>query len=126
MYLSKVFVEDIVKAIALCKTDGTELVIFLNLLARLQVVAVHVEPTIFDSYYNGCCNGTFWPLFHSMPDRATFIADHWKAYSIVNEEFAAKTVKICTPFIDCTKARVFDHCKSKVLSSSLTHFIFFI
>lgn len=59
-------------------------------------MAVHVEPTIFDSYYNGCCNGTFWPLFHSMPDRATFTADHWKAYSTVNEEFAAKTVSfIC-------------------------------
>lgn len=27
-----------------------------------------------------------------MPDRATFIADHWRAYSRVNEEFAAKTV----------------------------------
>lgn len=58
----------------------------------IQVVAVHVEPSIFDSYYNGCCNGTFWPLFHSMPDRATFIAEHWRAYSAVNEEFAAKTV----------------------------------
>lgn len=58
----------------------------------IQVVAVHVEPNIFDSYYNGCCNGTFWPLFHSMPDRATFIAEHWRAYSAVNEEFAAKTV----------------------------------
>ena len=57
------------------------------------MVAVHVEPGIFDSYYNGCCNGTFWPLFHSMPDRATFIADHWRAYSRVNEEFAAKTVR---------------------------------
>ena len=23
----------------------------------------------FQLYYNGCCNATFWPLFHSMPDR---------------------------------------------------------
>ncbi|KAF7384857.1 hypothetical protein HZH66_011943 [Vespula vulgaris] len=62
-----------------------------GLLSR-KVVAVHVDPGIFDSYYNGCCNGTFWPLFHSMPDRATFIAEHWRAYSAVNEKFAAKTV----------------------------------
>ena len=55
---------------------------------------MHVEPSVFDSYYNGCCNGTFWPLFHSMPDRATFIAEHWRAYSAVNEEFAAKTVSM--------------------------------
>lgn len=27
-----------------------------------------------------------------MPDRATFIADHWRAYIKTNEEFAEKTV----------------------------------
>lgn len=42
-----------------------------------QVVSVNVEPVLFDSYYNGCCNGTFWPLFHSMPGRATFNAENW-------------------------------------------------
>lgn len=57
-----------------------------------KIVAIRSEPKLFDSYYNGCCNGTFWPLFHSMPDRATFIADHWKAYIKINEEFAEKTV----------------------------------
>lgn len=57
-----------------------------------QVIAVYVEPQIFDSYYNGCCNGTFWPLFHSMPDRAVFSSDTWKAYTIVNKEFAEKTI----------------------------------
>lgn len=57
-------------------------------------MAVHVDPGIFDSYYNGSCNGTFWPLFHSMPDRATFIAEHWRAYSAVNEKFAEKTVRV--------------------------------
>ncbi|XP_014221069.1 alpha,alpha-trehalose-phosphate synthase [UDP-forming] A isoform X1 [Trichogramma pretiosum] len=73
------------------ESDPTDRTPTAGLLSK-KVVAVHVEPTVFDSYYNGCCNGTFWPLFHSMPDRATFIADHWKAYSTVNEEFAAKTV----------------------------------
>lgn len=53
---------------------------------------IRAEPKLFDSYYNGCCNGTFWPLFHSMPDRATFIADHWRAYIKINEEFAEKTI----------------------------------
>lgn len=62
-------------------------------------MAVHVDPSIFDSYYNGCCNGTFWPLFHSMPDRATFIAEHWRAYSAVNEQFAEKTVSVYMPVI---------------------------
>ena len=43
-----------------------------------QVLSVNVERDAFDSYYNGCCNGTFWPLFHSMPDRAIFKAEHWQ------------------------------------------------
>lgn len=43
-----------------------------------QVVPVHCDRHLFDQFYNGCCNGTFWPLFHSMPDRAEFSADTWK------------------------------------------------
>lgn len=42
------------------------------------MVAVDFDPQTFDSYYNGCCNGTFWPLFHSMPDRAQFSVEAWK------------------------------------------------
>ncbi|KAF5292542.1 hypothetical protein FQR65_LT01688 [Abscondita terminalis] len=56
-----------------------------------KVVAVHIDPVKFDDYYNGCCNATFWPLFHSMPDRAIFKRDKWKAYVEVNEEFANRT-----------------------------------
>lgn len=58
-----------------------------------QVVAVQIDPTIFDSYYNGCCNATFWPLFHSMPDRATFKGQHWNSYTIANKEFADCTMR---------------------------------
>lgn len=45
-----------------------------------QVKAVLVHQELFDSFYNGCCNGTFWPLFHSMPDRAVFSSDTWKVW----------------------------------------------
>lgn len=58
-----------------------------------KVVAVHMDPAVFDSYYNGCCNATFWPLFHSMPDRASFKADHWRSYLIANQKFADCTMK---------------------------------
>ena len=57
-----------------------------------QACPVEVEPKLFDDYYNGCCNGTYWPLFHSMPDRAVFNRDHWKAFQKVNEIFAARTM----------------------------------
>ncbi|XP_015372030.1 PREDICTED: alpha,alpha-trehalose-phosphate synthase [UDP-forming]-like [Diuraphis noxia] len=57
-----------------------------------KVIHVDFDPQTFDSYYNGCCNGTFWPLFHSMPDRAQFSGDSWKSYCAVNKEFASKTI----------------------------------
>ena len=34
-----------------------------------QVVPVNLNAEDYELYYNGCCNATFWPLFHSMPDR---------------------------------------------------------
>ena len=47
-------------------------------LKSTQAVPVDVEPILFDRYYNGCCNETFWPLFHSMPDRAVFNSGTWE------------------------------------------------
>ncbi|KAJ8969008.1 hypothetical protein NQ317_003938 [Molorchus minor] len=57
-----------------------------------KVVAVQIDPVIFDAYYNGCCNATFWPLFHSMPDRATFKGEYWRAYVRANKEIADCTI----------------------------------
>jgi hypothetical protein len=51
------------------------------------VIAVHIPEREFDDFYNGCCNGTFWPLFHSMPDRAVFKAHTWDV-RIWNKIFA--------------------------------------
>lgn len=57
-----------------------------------QVVPVNVDPEVFEGYYNGCCNGAFWPLFHSMPDRAVFLAENWKSYHQVNQMFAHRCI----------------------------------
>jgi len=43
-----------------------------------QIIPVHLDKTEIEEFYNGCCNGTFWPLFHSMPDRANFVSRDWK------------------------------------------------
>jgi len=45
-----------------------------------QVMPVSLNKEDYEDYYNGCCNGTFWPLFHSMPDRAIFSEQFWMAY----------------------------------------------
>lgn len=57
-----------------------------------QTIPVEVEPNLFDSYYNGCCNEIFWPLFHSMPGRSNFTRQHWKSYVTVNKYFAKRTI----------------------------------
>ena len=47
-----------------------------------QVVPVNLDPAQLDSYYNGCCNGTLWPLFHSMSDKAVYSPDFWQVEQI--------------------------------------------
>lgn len=58
-----------------------------------QAIPVQVEPELFNSYYNGCCNEIFWPLYHSMPGRSNFSRQHWKSYVIVNKLFAEKAIE---------------------------------
>lgn len=50
----------------------------LNETMMFQVVPVNLNQQQFDSYYNGCCNGTLWPLFHSMSDRAVYSTEFWQ------------------------------------------------
>ena len=40
------------------------------------------------SYYNGFCNATLWPLFHSFPSRLVIDAATWSSYVDVHEVFA--------------------------------------
>ena len=57
-----------------------------------QIIPVHLSDAEHKLYYNGFCNGTLWPVFHSMPDRAIYIKEHWDAYVDVNQKFAASVV----------------------------------
>ncbi|MEE3332060.1 MAG: bifunctional alpha,alpha-trehalose-phosphate synthase (UDP-forming)/trehalose-phosphatase [Myxococcota bacterium] len=53
---------------------------------RVRPVALADEEV--QGYYDGFSNGTIWPLFHSMPQRARFEPDDFAAYVAVNEKFA--------------------------------------
>ena len=55
-------------------------------------MCLSIAAKVFEEFYNGCCNATFWPLFHSMPDRAVFSSQTWAAYSRVNVDFARTTL----------------------------------
>ena len=58
-----------------------------------QVIPVRLTEEDFQLYYNGCCNATFWPLLHSMPDRAVFEENYWEAYRNTNIKFARRTIE---------------------------------
>ncbi len=50
-----------------------------------------------DSYYNGFCNRTIWPLFHYFPLYTQYRDAYWDAYRQVNEIFRDATVEIASP-----------------------------
>jgi trehalose 6-phosphate synthase/phosphatase len=53
-----------------------------------RIVPVPLGPREEKRYYHGLSNGALWPLFHSLPGRATFDPRDWTAYEAVNERFA--------------------------------------
>jgi len=55
---------------------------------RYEVEPVHLSSEDADLHYHGFSNGTIWPLFHSMPQRALFEPDDFAGYASVNERFA--------------------------------------
>ena len=57
-----------------------------------QIVSVELTDQDFQLYYNGCCNATFWPLFHSMLERTVFQEQFWNNYKNVNNNFAEATL----------------------------------
>jgi trehalose 6-phosphate synthase/phosphatase len=50
-----------------------------------------------ESYYQGICNRTIWPLFHYFPLYAEYSEDFWQAYERVNTAFANVVTGIAKP-----------------------------
>lgn len=69
-------------------------------LKSANVIPVELESQLYNEYYNGCCNATFWPLFHLMPDRAIFSFEYWKAYQAANDIFGAKAIEALQKLIN--------------------------
>ena len=50
-----------------------------------------------ERYYNGFCNRSLWPLFHTFPARVRFHDAEWEAYEAANEAFAEAAMGIVDP-----------------------------
>ncbi len=58
-----------------------------KLLKELNALPVFLKETEMEKFYLGFCNSTLWPLFHSLPNLATFDKENFDEYTAVNEKF---------------------------------------
>ncbi|MBN2351556.1 MAG: bifunctional alpha,alpha-trehalose-phosphate synthase (UDP-forming)/trehalose-phosphatase [Spirochaetales bacterium] len=59
-----------------------------ELRARYRAVPVLLDDATADSFYNGFCNNTIWPLFHYFPSLTVYDEAMWEIYKRVNAVFA--------------------------------------
>ena len=62
-----------------------------------QIEPVHIPRADIKGYYHGFSNRALWPLFHTMPVRASFKTSEWEAYERVNDRFAETTAANLEP-----------------------------
>ena len=58
-----------------------------HLFQEHNYVPVYVPEKLMEKFYNGFCNRTLWPLFHSMPALTTYEKTAWESYLEVNKIF---------------------------------------
>jgi trehalose 6-phosphate synthase len=64
---------------------------------NITFATVDISEADFDSYYNGFCNGTLWPLLHFMLGILSYDRAHHEAYQRVNQLFARKLRPLLEP-----------------------------
>ena len=77
--------------------------VFLGLKSCQAKPVIVPDESTFDKYYNGCCNGTFWPLFHSMPDRTVFDLQTWRVSFILKRCFIIYSLQSMSSFLNGRK-----------------------
>jgi trehalose 6-phosphate synthase/phosphatase len=65
--------------------------------ASFRVDPIFINSKIYNSFYNGFCNATLWPLFHYFPSFVEFDEETFKCYDTVNKTFADKLVPFLRP-----------------------------
>jgi trehalose 6-phosphate synthase/phosphatase len=56
-------------------------------LAEYRSFPVFLSEQDIDNFYQGFCNKTIWPLFHSFPGNVRYDREYWNQYKKVNEAF---------------------------------------
>jgi trehalose 6-phosphate synthase/phosphatase len=69
----------------------------IEVLSKLNCVAVPLNTEEYDDYYNGLANSVIWPLFHYFPTYMKFDATQWLAYCAVNQKFSDAILAVAQP-----------------------------
>jgi trehalose 6-phosphate synthase len=60
---------------------------------RYKIHSLKLSRIQVESYYDGFCNKTLWPLCHNFLSKSEFSDENWKTYVDVNKQFAAAAFK---------------------------------
>lgn len=60
-------------------------------------VPAFLSPDQMTKFYDGFCNKTLWPLFHSFPMLTQYDDEYWRLYVEVNIEYCNRLAEIIQP-----------------------------
>src|SRR5687768_1939446 len=69
----------------------------------IEVAASHHSYPVFlsehemESFYQGFCNKTIWPLFHYFPSYTRYDSHYWETYKRVNSVFCEAVLEVMQP-----------------------------
>lgn len=66
-------------------------------LAEFHAVPVFLSEAEIEKFYQGFCNKTIWPLFHSFQVYTNYDEDHWARYVEVNRTFCRALAGLLRP-----------------------------
>ncbi|RAJ79297.1 trehalose 6-phosphate synthase/phosphatase [Chitinophaga dinghuensis] len=66
-------------------------------LRQMNLLPVFLTEDEINSYYEGFCNETLWPVFHYMSVYARYVESNWDAYYQVNQKFRDKVLSVAEP-----------------------------
>lgn len=61
---------------------------------RFGTQSVFLSDKTMESFYEGFCNKTLWPLFHYFPSLAVYDSEYWNQYVSVNESFCNAVMEV--------------------------------
>ena len=64
---------------------------------RFNAHPVYLSDQEMESFYQGFCNRTIWPLFHYFQAYVAYDEASWTVYKRVNEQFCAAVLEIVQP-----------------------------